>query len=289
MKKVLIVYFSQGKTSMCVADAIRGGLSKAGHQITLWNLMDGQPPDPLDYDVFGIGSPTYYYRPPFNVMDYVNGLPDMTGKCAFVFVLGGTHWGNTGNRIRRALALKGAQEVGYFHCLSASYFLGYLKVGYLFSAEHPTAEDLDRASAFGHDISHRLAGAPYSKPENDPTVALLYRMERFVLNRFLVKQVYSRSFRVNKKCRPDCELCMKQCPVKNIRRDNSGKLVWGRNCLQCLSCEKNCPEDAITSLLTGPIFLPVMLLNTYLGSRDRSFDYVRVVHKQGQTQRVQRD
>lgn len=113
MKKALIVYFSQGKTNM----RISAGLREAGHQIDQWNLKDGQPPDPRKYDLFGIGSPTYYFRPPFNVTDYVNSLPELAGLPAFVFVLGGTHWGNTGNKIRRALILKGAREVGYFHCL----------------------------------------------------------------------------------------------------------------------------------------------------------------------------
>ncbi|MFI5295798.1 MAG: EFR1 family ferrodoxin [Thermodesulfovibrionales bacterium] len=286
MKKALIVYFSQGKTNMRVADAISAGLREAGHQIDQWNLKDGQPPDPRKYDLFGIGSPTYYFRPPFNVTDYVNSLPELAGLPAFVFVLGGTHWGNTGNKIRRALTLKGAREVGYFHCLSASYFLGYMKVGYLFSADHPTADDLARAEAFGREIAGRLAGKQYVRPEKDPAAAMLYRIERFVLNRFLVKQIYSRSFRVNARCSNDCDLCEKQCPVKNISRDKHGRLVWGRDCLLCLSCEKNCPEDAITSLLTGPLFRPVMLLNTYLGSRDPSFDYARVVHRKGQTHRL---
>jgi len=124
VKKVLIVYFSQGKTTMLVADAISAGLREAGHQIDLCNLMEGQPPDPRDYDLLGMGSPIYYYRKPFNVTDYVNSLPDLTGLSALVFVLGGTHRGNTGNSIRHALTLKGAREFGYCHCLSAAYFPG---------------------------------------------------------------------------------------------------------------------------------------------------------------------
>jgi flavodoxin/NAD-dependent dihydropyrimidine dehydrogenase PreA subunit len=286
MKKALIVFFSQGQTNMRVAEAISTGLQKVGYQIKLWNIKDGQPPDPREYDLFGIGSPTYYFRPPFNVADYVNSLPALNGLPAFVFVLGGTHRGITGNQLRQTLTLKGAREVGYFHCLSASYFLGYLKVGILFAADHPTADDLSRAETFGHEVAARVDDKQYVRPVDDPQVAMLYRLERFVLNRFLVRQVYSRLFRVNAKCRAGCEICEKQCPVKNISRDKHGRLVWGRDCLYCLSCEKNCPEDAITSLLAGPLFRPVMLLNTYLGSRDPSFDYVKVSHSKGQTHRL---
>ncbi len=286
MKKALVVYFSQGGTNMSVADAISTGLRAAGYQINLWNLKDGQPPAPGDFDLLGIGSPTYYFRPPFNVMDYVNSLPDLAGLPAFVFVVNGSHRGNTGNKIRRALTLKGSREVGYFHCHGASYFLGYLKVGYLFSADHPTAEDLARAETFGRDVADRLAGVHYAKPESDPPGAILYRIERFAFNRMLVKHIYSRLFKTSAKCSPDCDICIKQCPVKNITRGKNGQLLRGRDCLLCLSCEKNCPEDAITSLSTGPLFRPVMLLNTYLGSRDQSLDYSRVVHRKGQTHRL---
>ncbi len=286
MKKVLIVYFSQGKTNMRVAEAISKGLIEAGHEIKIWNLMDGRPPDPREYDLFGIGSPTYYFQLPFIVTDYVNGLPDLSGLPAFVFVVNGSHRGNTGNSLRHALSLKNARELGYFHCHGASYFLGYLKVGYLFSADHPSTDDLTRAAEFGREVAAHLAGERYVKPGDDPPGALLYRVERLAFSRCLVKHVYSRLFRTNARCRPDCDLCIKQCPAKNITRGEDGRLLRGRDCLLCLSCEKNCPEDAITSLVAGPILRPVMLLNTFLGSRDPSLDYARVIHKNGQTQRL---
>ena len=82
MKKALIVYFSQMGTNKRVAEAISVGLREDGYQVNLWNLKDGLPPAPCDHDLFGIGSPTYYYRPPFIVIDYVNSLPDMVGLSA---------------------------------------------------------------------------------------------------------------------------------------------------------------------------------------------------------------
>jgi flavodoxin/Pyruvate/2-oxoacid:ferredoxin oxidoreductase delta subunit len=286
MKKGLIVFFSQKGTNMRIAEAISTSLRKAGHKVNLWNLRDGQPPDPRDYDFFGVGSPTYYYRPPFIVTDYVNGLPKLAGLPAFVFVLHGTYRGNTGDKIRHTLARKGAEEVGYFYCYGAGYFIGYLKEGYLFSADHPTQEDLLRAERFGSEIAGRLIGEPYVKPGDDPPLQMMYRLERFLTNRFLTKQVYSRLFKENAKCSPECDLCIKQCPVKNITRGKGGQLARGRNCLLCLSCEMNCPEDAIVSPMSWRILRLFMVYNTRHGSRDPSLDYVRVIHKQGQTQRL---
>jgi flavodoxin len=67
--KSLIVYFSQCGSVTRVAQSIKTGLQDAGYEVTLWNIQDGQPPDVFNYDLLGIGSPTYYFRPPFNLID----------------------------------------------------------------------------------------------------------------------------------------------------------------------------------------------------------------------------
>jgi flavodoxin/NAD-dependent dihydropyrimidine dehydrogenase PreA subunit len=286
MKRALIVYFSQRGTNGRVAEAISTGLRENGCQVTLWNLRDGPPPSPRDFDLLGIGTPTYYYRPPFTVTDYVKSLPDLSGISAFVSVVHGAYRGNTGNVIRRALRLKGAREVGYFCCFGADYFLGYLKEGCLFSPDHPTAEELGHAEIFGGTIAARLAGARYVTPDDDPQLPVVYRLERFLANRLLVKLIYSRSFRVNRRCRPDCDICIKHCPVENIRRGDNGRLAWGRSCLLCLSCEMNCPEDAITSPVSWPIFRPFMIYNTRRACQDPLLDSARVIHRRGLTTRL---
>jgi flavodoxin len=64
MKKGLIIFFSQKGSNMRVADAVGTGLRKDGHQVKLWNLREGRPSDPRDYDFFGVGFlPTTTVRP----------------------------------------------------------------------------------------------------------------------------------------------------------------------------------------------------------------------------------
>lgn len=282
----LIVYFSQGGTNKLAATSIGGCMQEAGHGVDLWNLKDGPPPSPLNYKLLGIGTPTYYYRAPFNVTDYVNSLPDLTVLSTFVFVVHGAYRGSTGNTVRQALGQKGVREIGCFHCFGADFFHGYLKEGCLLSPDHPTKEELKRARDFGHEVAARFAGAPYIAPDKDPPARLIYRFERFLANRVFVKYIYSRSFRVSNQCRPDCDLCIRQYPCQNIRRDGSGRLQWGSNCLLCLSCEMNCPVDAITSPVSWPLFRPFMVLKTWLARRDPSLENVRVVHRHGVTTRL---
>jgi flavodoxin/Fe-S-cluster-containing hydrogenase component 2 len=286
MPKGLLVYFSQGGTTARVAESIAAGLRAAKWQVTLCNMKDKQPPSPSGYDLLGIGAPTYYYRAPFKVMDYVNRLPRLDGLPALVLVLYGTYIGDTGNAIRRVLSRKGAREVGYFHCYGADFFLPYLKEGYLFSPDHPTAEELAKAERFGHEAANRIASQEYARAKNDPPPAAIYRLERFLTNRWLDKQVYSRLFRVDDKKCTSCGLCINLCPTENIVEDKQGRPTFGRKCLLCLNCEMLCPEGAITSPESWPLFRPFMIYNVRHASRDHSLEHVRVKHSQGHTQRV---
>lgn len=286
MPRGLIVYFSQGGTTARVAESIAAELRAAEWQVTLCNMKDKHPPALGGYDLLGIGAPTYYYRPPFKVMDYVNSLPRLEGLPALVFVLYGTYIGDTGNAIRRVLSRKGAREVGYFRCYGADFFLPYLKESYLFSPDRPTAEELAKAERFGREAANRIASQDYTRAKDDPPPAAIYRLERFLTNRWLGQQVYSRLFRVDDKKCTICGLCIKLCPTGNIVGGKQGHPTFGRKCLLCLNCEMLCPEGAITSPTSWPLFRPFIISNVRHASRDSSLEHVRVKHSQGRTQRV---
>jgi flavodoxin/NAD-dependent dihydropyrimidine dehydrogenase PreA subunit len=285
MSKGLIVYFSQGGTTARVAESISAGLGTKGYEVDLHNITDGQPPDPGGYDLLGVGAPAYYYRPPFDVSAYVAGLPDLAGLPAFAFVLYGTYCGDAGNAIRLGLARKGAKEVGYFHCRGADYYTGYLKQGYLFSPDHPTPEELAQAHEYGCQVAARAEGDAYTKPPDDPTLAFIYRFERFITNRLFTQQMYSRLFRVNKQKCTACRICVQECPTGNITEGKEGRPVWSRNCLLCLYCEMRCPEEAITSPVSWPLFTPFIKYNVRHASLDPSLDNVRVTLGQGKVHR----
>ena len=283
MPRSLIIYFSQGGTTGQVAEAIASGLRFAGHEVDMCNIKDGLPPDIGGYSLLGIGLPVYWYRPPFNVIDYLNEVPELKGLPTFVFVLYGTYRGDTGTTVRHLLARKGAKEVGYFHCRGADYFLGYLKMGYLFSPRHPTEGELAQAKQFGQEIAAHVAGKEYARPEEDQTPAPIYRLERFLANRWICNHIFSRFFKADAKKCTRCGLCTKLCPVRNINEDRDGYPAWSRNCMACFTCELNCPEDAVRSPIDWPIFRPLLLYNVRHASRDPSLDHVRVVHSKGQT------
>jgi len=286
MAKSLIVYFTQGGTTGQVAEAIAAGLRGKEHRVDLHNMNHGDPPKLEGYSLLGIGLPVYIFRPPFKVMEYLQSLPELKGLPVFVFLLHGTHPGETGNIVRDALTHKGGHEVGYFKARGADYFLGYLQRGYLFSPDNPTASELDSAQAFGRNIADLMMGKKHIKQEYDNPPSFVHRLERFLTNKWLVKCFYSWLFFVKSKKCTSCGICRKVCPVKNITENKKGHPVWGRNCLLCLYCEMKCPTKAILSPVSWPLFSPFVAYNVWKARNDSSIVHARVIHEKGRTKRL---
>lgn len=281
MAKCLIVYFSQNHTTTRVAEKIAAGLRRTGYTTHMCNLKNESCQDLSEYDLVGIGTPVYYFRPPFNIQQFVKGLPNLNKQRFFVFMLHGNYAWNAYDFIKVALAKKGAEVVGYFLCRGASYYLGYLKLGYLFSPNHPTLEELAQAEDFGFQVgNNQPVFVDYKKPP------IIYRIERLFTSKWLAYNIYSRLFNVDKRKCKKCGLCMKACPTKNIIEGKNGFPVWRRNCLLCAMCEMKCPNGAIKSPVSGFLFRPFQLYNVKSASNDPTLKYVKVIHKNGQTKTV---
>lgn len=61
----------------------------------------------------------------------------------------------------------------------------------------------------------------------------------YLIGRFFLAKSYYASY----KC-TNCNLCMKQCPVKAIKKVNE-RPYWTFKCESCMRCMNNCPVDAI--------------------------------------------
>jgi len=289
LPRCLISFFSQGGTTTRIAESIADGLRRSGYEVDLAKIGRDRPPDVSGYDLIAIGSPVYYFRLPFPVTDYLERLPRLDGLPAFAFLLHGTIRGDAGERIRRALAGKGARDAGTFTARGADRFLGYLKLGVLFSPEHPTYEEIMRAEQFGRDVARRAAEGSFQGIDEERPPAFVYRVERFLTGRRLTRHLYSRLFRVSRKKCTACDICMKLCPVGNLMPGEGGRPVWGQDCILCLTCEQSCPKDAINSPVTGWLFRPFLLYNVRRASRDPDLTHVRVAHRRGRTEIAKED
>lgn len=281
MAKVLIATFSQTGSTRKVADQIAKGLLYSNWEITHFNISDNDLPDIDEYDIVGIGTPTYFFRPPFIVKDFIQNLNGLENKSFFVFILHGTHQGDCGNWIRRKLKAKGSKDLGYLSSFGKDYWLGYIKRGVMFSPDSPTEAELSSAEEFGKRIVTRFTDPDPDVEPFDPPTPIMYGIERMLVARPYAKFMYSKTFRADSNC-DNCGICIKKCPVNNITEMKNGKLKWHSKCILCASCELSCPKDAIHSAFDWMIFAPFMTYNISR-SKNKKIPYVNVKHKKGNT------
>ena len=287
MPKALVAYFSQGKTTKKVAEMISKGLESRGLSVDLYNIAQDTPLEVTDYDMIGIGSPVYVFRPPFNVTAFLKNFPNLNGRPFFCFILHGTLPGAAGNLLRGYLTHKGGKEIGYAKFKGADYFLGYIQRGILFSPDNPDETDMNNARQFGQEVAGRLTGKGYEKPEMDSMPGIVYSIEELITKKIFVKYMYSYLFKLDKEKCDSCGVCLHKCPNNNISLNENGQPQWGRNCLFCLYCQMKCPKDAIKSVVDWPIMAPFMNYNVSQALKNSMIEKVAVVHSKGCTKRVQ--
>ena len=281
MAKVLIASFTQTGSTDKVANQIAAGLKAANWEITHYEISKNDSPNINEYDIIGIGSPTYFFRPPFIVMDFVNKLKGLENKSSFVFISYGTHPGDCGNWIRRKMKKKGSNDLGYFKSFGKDYWLGYIKKGVMFSPDSPTNMELSASKDFGEKLGIRYTKDSYEVEQYDPPTPTMYSIERMLLVRPFAKLMYSKAFRADSRC-DSCGICIHKCPVDNISEKKNGKPQWHSNCLLCATCELVCPKDAVHSAFDWKIFEPFMNYNIQKSKKNK-IPYSNVVHSGGKT------
>ena len=284
MKKVLIATFSQSGATKKVAMQIAKGLSESGCEVTHFKIDEGSTPDLEAFDMIGIGTPTYFFRPPFIVMDFIDRLKGLENKSSFVFITHGTSRGDCGNWLRRKLNENGSRDLGYFCCFGADHWIGYIQRGVMFSPDSPDEVELSHAEKFGKKLVPRFESQNPEIEPFDPKTPPMYALERMLVARPFAKLLYSKTFRADSKC-DNCGVCIKKCPVSNISEKENGKLRWQSKCILCATCELSCPKDAIHSAFDWVIFSPFMQYNIR-HSKKKGIPFVKVAHSQGRTNDV---
>ncbi len=258
----VVVYSSQNGSTEKIAKEIKAGLNRNGVETDLVNIDRGSHISNQEYDFYGFGSPVYIFRPSYKIMAALDDLGSLSGKPVFTFVTFGADIGDGANWLRRELARRKTIDIGHFQCCGKNLFPGYTSRGYYFSSDSPTIKEHTAAEAFGSDIALKVitkkfgSPAPYDNPTH-----FVYRFERFVTNRVLIKYFYSHFFSANKARCNGCGLCVHKCPTQNITMQNNQKPAWGQQCILCCNCQIQCPKLAVNTPISWFIFTPFMWYN----------------------------
>jgi flavodoxin/ferredoxin len=254
MAKGAVVYLSYTGNTKSIAERICKGMKSVMDSCDLLKLRQADPKKLAGYDLIGIGTPTRLSKEPVEVKEFIENMPAVKGKNAFVFNTHGATPVSTMKNIVTALKDKGLTVIGYADWYCAVY-LAYVPKPY-FTDGHPDKIDLKEAEKFGKEMAERSlrvykgeAGLIPDLPQGE-----LYERMYGSQNRGdemmggparqKLLQARAQKFSLDMAKCTRCNVCVEICPSKAI--DFSTEPVTFNACDRCWLCEQICPEAAIS-------------------------------------------
>ena len=244
--KVLVICFSQTGNTEKIANRIRKGIVDDGHSCDLSFLKTTNQQKLKDYDLIGIGTPTFFYREPVNVKHFIAHMEAVDEKHCFLFCTHGSIIGNTFYYMQKGLRQKGYIVIETFDTYADS-SLQFYPVP-MHTAGHPDDVELAQALRFGADIC-RLSSKIHDKtadpiPPIEPVEDTWWAKAAKTLTPEYLREFFPK-LTINKNKCTSCSLCQENCPTDAIDIEANPPEIQKEGCIFCLYCEKSCPEGAI--------------------------------------------
>lgn len=145
--KVLITYNSvhKGNTEK-IAKAMASAIDA---DIMKYNEVDGY--NILDYDLIGFGSGIYYGKPNKELLEFIDELPPVKSRKAFIFTTSGKGSLNYTSTLAKKVSLHGFKVVGEFSCKGFDVW-GPLRLIGGINKGRPNAADINAAEIFAKEV-----------------------------------------------------------------------------------------------------------------------------------------
>lgn len=249
--KAIVVYYSQTGNTKKIAHAIYEGIKPVIQACDIVPLKEASTRDLIDYNLIGIGGPTWRRREPANVQAFIEGMTPSEGKHGFAFSTHGALPGDFMKYVLPAMTRKGITVIG-FNDWYGSVFHPYLPKPY-FTDGHPDDIDLKEAEGFGRDIAKRsqriFGGATQlipKVPEGEEWKKIYWESPPPPKDEGLIQARIEtqKQMKINEEKCVRCDLCVENCPTDSIDLSVSPAVIKD-NCALCWFCEQICPEGAI--------------------------------------------
>lgn len=232
-----LVYFSGTGNTGYLADLLTEKFARRGIPVRLTRLEAASGFTPPAGAVLGLAYPIHALNAPSPVFDFIATLPPGTGRRAFI-VKGPADpllAGGSSHLVIGALKERGWEV---FHesmvVMPSNVLIRYPDpfIRRLLSAAERRAETIVFEVSAG--ISRLAVPGPLSRF----LTRHLSRLER------RGAKYFGRDLRVSPAC-DLCGLCVRSCPVGNIRREGE-RIVFSDRCIICMRCIYLCPREAIS-------------------------------------------
>jgi len=241
---ITLIYFSQTGNTRRIAEAMAEVFRRAKHATRLVSLKKASPQDAVACDLLGIGTPCFSSQAPTPIKAFLQNLPALQSKRAFVFATSGGAPGRVLFDLTRLLQNKGAEVVGGFLARGKLHHPAPCLWGRF--PDRPGADDFSQARRFATAvIEHVSAGHPGAAAESRPDTFKprggFYDFVTFISTdgflRLMLPEPKPDPLRCNQ-----CQWCVYECPMHNITLHPYP--ILGDHCIRCYRCLVGCPQKA---------------------------------------------
>ena len=251
--KVFIVYFSPAGSTRHVARIMEKRFKQWGIEPSLYDLAKNSGlSQVISEQIRGdscliVGSPVYVSHAAPPVMEFLAELTPVTTASAVPYVTwGGASSGIALFEMARELGKKGFKILGAAKVMAVHCLMWQLENP--LGEGHPNSEDERIVEKLVDEINRRkqthsskgidLADLAYQKEE------IHAEMEEMSLE---IAKAHMPVREVDQELCNQCEICAKVCPTESVVLEPYP--VFGKSCIYCFSCMRNCPEGAIKANL----------------------------------------
>jgi ferredoxin/flavodoxin len=235
--KINICYFSGTGNTAWVVDRLVRRLVDLGEEVQAFSCEEIAPQDARVQagDMLGIAFPVHGSWAPRNFRSFLSELPAGNGQSLFAVACAGYAGGDAAWYAARPLAARGYRPFLYANVFMPNNLLYPVPEGA--KADKIVAKAGHKIGCLAADIHaqrRRVEGVhPWGWLIGVMQRPLAEPVERWMLRRLFADDSCTR-----------CGWCVEHCPAGNIQLA-SGGVHFGQDCLLCMRCFHQCPQQAI--------------------------------------------
>ncbi len=232
----MILYFSGTGNSKHIAELLS---NKTGD--TLYSINDAIKnntyPSSFEDETVIFCTPTYCWRLPRVVSDWIKKGEMFSNKKAYFFMTCGEDNGNAEKYIKKLCKQRNMTFMGLSQIVMPENYIAMYDC-----PSHPISVFIVRKA----DKKMEEMASIIQSNENIPSkeVSMKDKLKSGIVNDFFYPFcVSAKKFKASDAC-VSCGKCVELCPLNNIHLKD-GHPVWGKNCTHCMACICHCPVEAI--------------------------------------------
>ncbi|MFX0080624.1 MAG: EFR1 family ferrodoxin [Candidatus Hodarchaeota archaeon] len=243
---VLLIYFSQTGGTEKIAFKIQEGILNSDNNCDIIEMKKAENINLNKYDLIGIGTPTFYYREPINVKNFIQKMQKGDDMNCFIFCTHGSVIGNTFYYMKEELSKNEYLVIGNFDSYSASSLQFYPEI--MHTIKHPDETELQEALDFGRSICNVSLRVKNGEIDLIPKFNLIedtwWAKQSKTLTLDILRRIFPK-FEINEDICTKCLTCQENCPTNAIDVEANPPEIQKETCIFCGYCQKACPEEAI--------------------------------------------